>query len=96
VTLCPEASVPAADDTVTRPARLEDSTMDQSTEPNDALMVSVAPFVPTTIVVGVTVKMPRLGGELLAGGLLGAALLVAGAGELALALDGGAEDVCPL
>ena len=63
--------------------------MDQSTAPNEAFKVSVPPFRPSTIVVGVTVRMPRAGGELEAV----VALLVAGAGEVGfeLALDGGAE-----
>ena len=87
VVLWPEASVPAAGDTVTCPTRLEDSVTDQSTVPNEAFRVSVPPPLPSTIVVGVTVRMPRDGGELEAV----VALLVAGAGEvgLALALDGG-------
>ena len=89
--------MPAVGDTVTRPARLEDSAMDQLTEPNEAFRVSVPPFRPSTIVVGVTVRMPRLGDEL----AVAVALLVAGAGELgfALELDGRAEagdDGCPL
>jgi hypothetical protein len=89
--------VPAVGDTVTRPTRLEDSVMDQFTDPNEALRVSVPPFRPSTIVVGVTVRMPRDGGELEAV----VALLVAGAGEVGfeLALDGGAEvgwDACVL
>ena len=89
VVLCPEASVPAVGDTVTWPTRLEDSAMDQLTEPNEAFRVSVPPFRPSRIVVGVTVRMPRLGDEL----AVAVALLVAGAGELAFALelDGGAE-----
>jgi hypothetical protein len=89
VVLCPEASVPAVGDTVTRPTRLEDSVMDQLTEPNDAFRVSAPPLRPSTIVVGVTVRTPRLGDEL----GVGVALLVAGAGELggALELDGGDE-----
>jgi len=87
VVLCPEASVPAVGDTVTRPTRLEDSAMDQLTEPNEAFRVSVPPSRPSTIVVGVTVRMPRVGDE------LAVALLVDGAGELgfALELDAGAE-----
>jgi len=91
VVLCPEAKVPAVGDTVTWPIRLEDSAMDQLTEPNEAFRVSVPPFRPSTIVVGVTVRMPRLGGDELAV----VALLVEGAGELGLALelDAGAEVV---
>lgn len=82
---------------MTRPARLEDSATDQSTEPSEAFRVSVPPFRPSTIVVGVTVRMPRLGDEL----AVAVALLVLGARELGLALelDGGAEaggDGCPL
>ena len=97
VALCPEAKVPAVGDTVTSPTRPDDSAMDQLTDPNEAVRVSVAPFTPSTIVVGVTVRMPRLGDEL----AVAVALLVAGAGELGLALelDGGAEvggDGCPL
>jgi len=97
VVLWPEASVPAVGDTVTRPIRLEDSAMDQLTAPNEAFRVSVPPFRPSTIVVGVTVRMPRLGGEL----VVVVALLVDGAGEVGfgLGLDGGAEvggDGCPL
>ena len=93
VALCPAASVPAVGDTVTWPTRLEDSATDQLTEPNEAFRVSEPPFRPSTIVVGVTVRMPRLGDEL----AVAVALLVAGAGELgfALELDGGAEG-CPL
>ena len=99
VVLCPEASVPAAGDTVTCPTRLEDSEMDQLTVPNEAFRVSGLPFRPITIVVGETVRMPRLGGEL--GGELAGAdeELVAGAGELGFALDAGAGlvgDECPL
>jgi hypothetical protein len=90
VVLCPEASVPAVGDTVTWPTRLDDSAMDQLTAPNEAFRVSVPPLRPSTIVVGVTVRMPRLGGDELA---VVVALLVDGAGELgfALELDGRAE-----
>jgi len=90
VALCPEASVPEVGDTVTLPTRPDDSATDQSTEPNEAVRVSVPPFRPSTIVVGVTVRTPRLGDEL----AVAVALLVAGAGEvgLGLELDGGAED----
>jgi hypothetical protein len=88
VVLWPEASVPADGETVTRPTRLDDSVIDQSTEPNEAVRVSVPPFSPSTIVVGVTVSTPRLGAEL-GGELAGAgALEVLAAGELAFALDG--------
>ena len=89
VVLCPDASVPAVGDTVTWPTRLEDSAMDQLTEPNEAFRVTVPPFRPSTIVVGVTVRMPRLGDEL----AVAVALLVVGAGELGFALElgGGAE-----
>ena len=63
--------------------------MDQLTEPNEAFRVSVPPLRPSRTVVGVTVRIPRLGGEL----AVAVALLVAGGGELAFApeLDGGAE-----
>jgi hypothetical protein len=88
VALCPEASVPAAGDTVTLPTRPDDSAIDQSTEPNEAVRVSVPPLRPSTIVVGVTVRTPRLGEEL----GVAVALRVAGADELGLELDGGAED----
>ena len=89
--------MPAAGDTVTCPTRLEDSEMDQLTAPNDAFRVSGAPFKPTTIVVGETLRMPRAGGEL-AGELAGAdEELVAGAGELGLVLDARpVGDGCPL
>jgi hypothetical protein len=89
VVLWPEASVPAAGDTVTRPIRPEDSVMDQFTGPNEALRVSEPPLAPSTIVVGVTFSSPRLGAEL----VVGEALLVLGAGELGLALglDGRAD-----
>jgi len=87
VALCPEARVPAVGDTVTLPTRPDDSAIDQLTEPYEAVRVSVPPLRPSTIVVGVTVSRPRLGDEL----AVGEALLVAGAGELGLALDGGAE-----
>ena len=97
VVLWPEASVPDAGETVALPTRPDDSAMDQLTDPNEAVRVSVVPFRPTTIVVGDTARMPRLGGEL----AVAVALPVAGAGEVgfALALDGGAEvggDGCPL
>ena len=80
--------MPAVGDTVTWPTKLEDSATDQSTEPNEAFRVSVPPFRPSTIVVGVAFRMPRLGDELAV-----AVALVVGAGELgfALELDGGAE-----
>ncbi|MGH3152556.1 MAG: hypothetical protein ACRDOB_17755 [Streptosporangiaceae bacterium] len=86
--------MPDVGETVTLPTRLEDSAMDQLTDPDEAVKVSVLPFRPTTIVVGDTRRKPRLGAELLLGA--GAELDVAGvdgAGELgrALALDGGAE-----
>jgi hypothetical protein len=92
VAVWPEASVPAVGDTVTRPARLEDSAMDQLTEPNEAFRVSEPPLAPSTIVVGVTESRPRLGGDELA---VVVALLGDGAGELgfALELDAGAEVV---
>jgi len=91
VVLCPEASVPAVGDTVTRPTSPEDSAMDQLTEPNEAFRVSV-PFSASTIVVGATVRVPRLGGGELA---VGVELLGDGAGELgrALELDAGLEVV---
>ena len=76
VVLWPEASVPDVGETVTWPISPDDSAMDQSTDPNDADRVSVPPFTPTTIVVGVTVKMPRAGGEL----VVAEALLVVGLG----------------
>ena len=76
--------MPAVGDTVTRPTSPEDSAMDQLTEPNEAFRVSVPPFSASTIVVGVTVRMPRLGGGELA---VAVALLVEGAGELGLALE---------
>ena len=88
VVLCPEASVPAVGETVTWPTRPEDSAMDQLTDPNDAFRVSVPPFGPSTIVVGVTVSRPRLGGELVAAVAVLADVL--GAGELGFALDAGA------
>ncbi len=94
VVLCPEASVPAVGETVTWPTRLEDSAMDQLTDPNEAFKVSVPPSVPSTIVVGVTVSRPRPGGELVAG-----PADVLGAGELGFALDAGAGlagEACPL
>jgi hypothetical protein len=80
VVLWPEASVPDVGDTVTCPISPDDSAMDQSTDPNDADRVSVPPFTPTTIVVGVTVRTPRLGGE------LEGAEVVLGAGELGFGL----------
>ncbi len=94
VVLWPDASVPAVGETVTWPTRLDDSAMDQSTDPNEAFRVSVPPLLPSTIVVGVTVSRPRAGGELVAA----VALLVAGAGEVGfeLTLDGGAEVGCRL
>ena len=81
----PEARVPAVGDTVTRPARLEDSAMDQLTGPNpETFRVSEPPLAPSTIVVGVTVSRPWRGGDELAvvEGLLGD-----GAGELGLPLE---------
>jgi hypothetical protein len=64
VALWPEASVPDAGDTLTLPISPDDSAIDQSTDPNDADRVKLPPFTPTTTVVGVTVRTPRLGGEL--------------------------------
>jgi hypothetical protein len=49
------------------------------------------PFGPSTIVVGVTVSRPRLGGELVVVAVLGDGL---GAGELGSGLEDG--DGCPL
>lgn len=98
VALSPGASVPAVGETVTLPIRPDDSAIDQLTGPSEARKVSVPPFRPTTIVVGVTVRMPRLGEEL-ADGDAEVAVLVDGAGELGFALDAGAGlvgDGCPL
>jgi len=85
--------VPDVGETVTLPTRLEDSAMDQLTDPDEAVRVSVLPFTPTTIVVGDTRRMPGLGAGLLGAGAELDAAGVDGAGELgrALALDGGAE-----
>jgi len=91
VVLSPTASVPAAGATVTSPARLDDSVMDQSTDPSDALSVSVPPPLPSVIVAGVSVSRPRLGGELVVAAVLGDGL---GAGELGFGLADG--DGCPL
>lgn len=98
VALWPEASVPELGETVTLPTRLEDSVMDQLTDPDAAVRVSVLPFRPTTIVVGDTCRVPGLGAELLGAGAELDAAGVDGAGELgrALALDGGAEVEDPL
>ena len=106
VVLWPDASVPAAGATVTLPIRPEDSVMDQSTDPNEAVKVSVPPLRPSRIEVGVTARMPRpgaeddadveAGDEELAVAVLVAALEdVLGAGVLALllALDAAAADV---
>ena len=85
---CPEASVPAVRDTATWPTRPEDSVMDQLTDPNDAVRLSVPPFRPSTIVLGVTASRPWRGGEPVAA----VAVLadVPGADELPFALDAGA------
>ena len=93
VALWPEASVPAVGEIVMLPTRPDDSVMDQSTDPDEAVRVSVLPFRPTRIVVGDTARVPGLGEELGVAGAELVAVLVDGAAELgcALALDGGAE-----
>jgi hypothetical protein len=93
VALWPAASVPADGETVSSPIRLEGSVTDHVTGPPDAVTVRLPPSSGlSTIVVGVTLSVPCLGGGGGGGGvgaavavlvavLVAVALLVGGAGE---------------